>query len=203
MSVVLWNSKEGRERLFESKFNRHFFLLAHLFQPQIKPTFCGIASAVMVLNALRLDKGGIMIESGLSIDKPQSMGGGKMEYRSYSQLTFLNEQTDSIKCRTKIEGFYELDEDFDPGLNLDLLARKLKLHHAKVRIKRAETEQDDNAFGQQFEHDLRAFLNDRDVFIIANFFGKDLGKNVGGAFLAGRCLSSCQPILSRDGCSRP
>ena len=129
-TTIPWHTKEGRQRLFESRYSRHFFELAHLFQPQIKPTFCGVASAVMVLNALRI-KTGLRIDSGLEVLVPASHGGGHMPYNSYSQLTFLNEETDVVKHRDWVEGVtVECDVTgdviFEPGLNLEQLANKLQ-----------------------------------------------------------------------------
>lgn len=181
--TVAWHTKEGRQRLFESRYSRHFYELAHLFQPQMKPTYCGVASAVMVLNALRL-RTGLRIDSGLEVMVPVSHGGGYMAYNSYSQLTFLNEETDAVKCRQEVEGAATAEEkDFNPGLNLDELARKLKLYLLNVHAHHAilDVNSKKNPI-TRFRHDLMAYLNDSDTFIIVNYHGKALGKKVGGHF---------------------
>lgn len=186
--TVPWHTKEGRQRLFESRYSRHFYELAHLFQPQIKPTFCGVASAVMVLNALRI-RTGLRIDSGLEVMVPVSHGGGYLAYNSYSQLTFLNEETDNVKRREWVEGVSGDCQTtgntlFEPDLNLDELARKLKLyllnvqaHHAVPDIQNVKKNP-----VTRFRHDLMAYLNDADTYIIVNYHGKALGKKVGGHF---------------------
>lgn len=188
--TIAWDTTEGKRRLFESRYNKDFFELAHRYQPQIKPTYCGVAAAVTVLNALRL-RTGLRIDSGLDLDVPVTHGGQTMHYNSYSQLTFMNEQTDIIKPRAKVEGVTvecETTGDiiFEPGLNLDELAQKMKLYLLSVQVKHACIEKElvhskDNPV-TRFRHDLMAYLNDKSTFIIVNYHGKGIGKNVGGHF---------------------
>ncbi len=184
--TVAWDSREGKRRLFESRFNKDFFELAHRFQPQIKPTYCGVASAVTVLNALRL-KTGLRIDSGLEVQAPECHGGDTMHYNSYSQLTFMNERTELVKPREWVEGVTVECEStgdiiFEPGLNLDQLARKLKLYLLDVRTKHADITQEpktskDNPVSR-FRHDLMAYLNDKSTFLIVNYCGKTIEKNI-------------------------
>lgn len=185
--TVAWDTPEGKRRLFESRYNRDFFELAHRFQPQIKPTYCGVASAVMVLNALRL-KTGLRIDSGLEVIAPTQQ---TMHYNSYSQLTFLNEETDLIKRREWVEGVTVTCETtgdiiFEPGLNLDDLAKKLKLYLLNVQTKHADitkaaSNSKDNPV-TRFRHDLMAYLNDSSTYTIVNYSGKAIGKKVDGHF---------------------
>jgi hypothetical protein len=186
--TIPWHSAEGRRRLFESRFNKDFFQLAHRFQPQIKPTYCGVASAVTVMNALRIPTG-LRIDSGLDVAVPVSHGGGSMQYNSYSQLTLLNEYTDMVKCREKIEGVIiecetTGDVTFEPGLNLRQLAQKLKIYLLNVDVRHAV---DSDTKGKphpitRFRQDLMAYLNDSSTFMVVNYYGHKLEKNVGGHF---------------------
>ena len=142
IKTISWNDKEGRKRLSESRYNKDFFELAHRFQPQMKPTYCGVASAVTVLNALRI-RTGLRIDSGLDVPVPVTHGGGAMNYNSYSQLTFMNEQTEVIKPRDWVEGVTVQtaetgDVVFEPGLNLEQLAKKLRIYLLNVQEKRAK-----------------------------------------------------------------
>ncbi|MDG1287394.1 MAG: phytochelatin synthase family protein [Rickettsiales bacterium] len=189
-TTIAWDTVEGKRRLFESRFNKDFFELAHRFQPQMKPTYCGVASAVTVLNALRL-KTGLRIDSGLEVQAPATHGGNTMHYNSYSQLTFMNEQTDAVKPRDWVEGVTVACETtgdivFEPGLSLDQLARKLKHYLLSVQAKHADiTEQPKTSKDNpvtRFRQDLMAYLNDKSTFIIVNYLGRDIGKNVGGHF---------------------
>ena len=187
--TIPWHEKEGRKRLFESRYSKHFFELAHRFQPQIKPTFCGVASAVMVLNALRI-KTGLRIDSGLEVQVPVSHGGGAMAYNSYSQLTFLNTETDIIKPREWIEGVTvecETSGDviFEPSLNLEQLGAKLKLYLLSVQTRHAVIGEKDDLRSNpinRFRQDLMAYLNDSNTYIIVNYNGKSIGKKVNDHF---------------------
>jgi hypothetical protein len=186
-NTISWHDREGRKRLFESRYNKHFFELAHRFQPQIKPTYCGVASAVMVMNALRI-KTGLRIDSGLEVLVPSSHGGGSMPYNSYSQLTFLNEETDRVKSREWVEGVTvecETTGDiiFEPGLNLEQLAAKLKLYLLSVQPRHAEAEMHPmkNPVGR-FRQDLMAYMNDANTYMIVNYYGRALGKKIGEHF---------------------
>ena len=102
VDIVSWNSQQGQQRLLRSKHKNDYFQLAHHFQPQANPLYCGIASSVIVLNALRLKKNSVPSQSLIEMDKPQVLGGGRLAYPSYSQLTFLNEKTDVVKLRSVI-----------------------------------------------------------------------------------------------------
>ena len=53
-------------------------------------------------------------------------GGGNIEFKSYSQLTFFNEKTDKIKRRAVIEMRNLEESHFDPGLTLEQLKRILR-----------------------------------------------------------------------------
>jgi hypothetical protein len=55
--LVAWNSEEGLHKLSRAAFKNDFYQLAHSYQPQINPLYCGIASSVIVLNAMRLESG--------------------------------------------------------------------------------------------------------------------------------------------------
>ncbi|MFA5941649.1 MAG: phytochelatin synthase family protein [Sinimarinibacterium sp.] len=51
--LIALESAAGQRPLGESDFNADYEILSHHFEPQSRPAFCGVASAVAVLNALR------------------------------------------------------------------------------------------------------------------------------------------------------
>ena len=53
-TMVRWGSEEGIRRLEESRYKVDFFKLANHFESQSNKLFCGAASAVIVLNTLRI-----------------------------------------------------------------------------------------------------------------------------------------------------
>jgi len=139
-SVVLvnWQSPEGRQRLINSKYNNDFFQLAHHFQPQANPLYCGIATAVIVLNALKV--GQIPSQKQLEVQKPKVWGGDEIPYPLYSQQTFLNANTDKIKSRKiiRLENITPENEHkaqaFDPGLTLAQLEAMLEHYQLNVAL---------------------------------------------------------------------
>lgn len=182
-SIIYWNTEEGKRRLFESECNEDFFALCNYFQPQLKPTYCGIATTVIFLNALRIPKG-FVVESGLSVKKPLALGGGEMAYNAYSQLTFLNERTDKIKCRTLIEGNFDPEcpegGGFSPGMSLDDLVKKMKLHFLDVETVHMNevTEESISLFRSHLQkHNLKP-----DCFMGVNFHSAPLGREGEGHF---------------------
>lgn len=120
--VVVWSTPEARQRLMTS-VNNDFFQLADRFQPQINPLYCGVASSTIVLNAMRQDSSRAPSQQLLEVKMPKAFGGGAIPFRAYSQLTFLNEQTDKVKNQSviRLENVTEDNtndgERFDPGLS--------------------------------------------------------------------------------------
>ncbi len=181
-SLVIWNSKQGLERLERSKFKNDFYQLANFYQPQINPLYCSVATSVIILNAF--ENGEIANQKELAVAKPESLGGGQMEFHSYSQLNFLNAQTDQIKKREIIELKAPKDvvdgkENYDPGLTLLELTDVLhKVHKLKLRVVFAD---ENNAQKiEKFRQDLKKFLAEDKYFIAVNFDGHVLGTKTGG-----------------------
>lgn len=171
---VWWNSKEGRERLFQSEYANDFYTLAHLFERQIKPTYCGIASAVMVLNALRLRKTSLQLETKLDVHAP---GNETIPFNCYTQLTFFNHDTKQGKTCKQVEGKGNIEEI---GYTLDELAHTMRLLLLDVQTIKAQ-ETGDKAI-EKFRYDLMAYLNERGTFLIAQFDSQTVGRKGGGHF---------------------
>src|SRR5690349_1030435 len=54
-TLVPFDSEEGRVLLSESESKRDFFALSSQFLTQKTPAYCGVASTVMVLNAMPIE----------------------------------------------------------------------------------------------------------------------------------------------------
>jgi hypothetical protein len=182
--VVNWNSAEGRARLTRSDSKESFYQLAHTFQPQINPLYCGIATGVILLNALRLPQGIVPSQPALEVQEPEAWGGNRIRFSSYSQLTFLNEETDRVKPRSKIclENITEQNipdaTQFDPGLALDDLRRILEVYHAKVELYYAEKDMLEGIV--TFRTIAESVLKSREKFVVVNFVGNTIGTPTGG-----------------------
>ncbi len=173
--IVPWNEPEGRARLHRSKHNADFYQLAHAYQPQINPVYATVASAVVILNAMRQPAGTVPSDPANELTKPAALGGGVLPFPAYSQATFLNDRTDAIKNRKLIL----LKEGAKPGLGLEDLGAMLSSVYqasAEVTIARFEVAAGTPAFRKI----LKGVLRDSDSFIIANFDGRVLGANTEG-----------------------
>jgi hypothetical protein len=177
--IVDWNSSEGRRRLSRTKYNQDFFQMAHAFQPQMNPVYATVASAVIVLNALRLPKHVIPSQDELEIRRPDEFGGGILPFPAYSQLTFLNSETDKIKDRNVIlikspSGQENGKPKFAPGLGLpDLQKMLVDVYHAKATVTFADTDPKEGS--KAFRNTLKKALYDSTSFILSNFKGDLLG----------------------------
>lgn len=180
--LEVWNSKEGLERLQSSQFKSDFYQLVNFYQPQANPLFCGPASGVIVLNAL--EHGKIASQKEIEVKRPEAMGGGVVEFKSYSQLSFLNDKTDKIKKReiinlkapkTVIDG----KEVYDPGLTIGEFSSILSKVY-KLKTKLTYIEKNDKESTNKFRDLLKKYLNEDKKFVLANYDGKVLGSNTGG-----------------------
>ena len=180
VDIVTWNSQQGQQRLLRSKHKNDYFQLAHHFQPQANPLYCGIASSVIVLNALRLKQNSVPSQSLVEVDVPKVLGGGRLAYLSYSQLTFLNEKTDVVKTRSVIEmkDLESSKEELDPGLMLAQLKEILEVYESKVEMFYAD-EEGESAVASFRKH-LKLILKEDKKFLLVNFYGKTMGTQAEG-----------------------
>ena len=178
--LVDWNTEEGKSRLARSEYKTDFFQLAHNFQPQANPLYCGIASSVIVLNALRLDRNAVPSQKSLEVVAPESLGGGRRSYPAYSQLTLLGERTEPVKPRAVIElkNAGEGGGEIDPGLKLVQLKGILEAYDTRVDLHYADADSGDAVAA--FREDLRSVLADSVRFLIVNFNGSTMGASTHG-----------------------
>jgi hypothetical protein len=173
--LVTWNTEEGQSRLARSVHKTDFFQLAHNFQPQANPLYCGIASSVIVLNAMRLNKNAVPSQKPIEVQVPKDLGGGRLSYPAYSQETLLGERTQSVKPRGTIElkNVGEGGSEIDPGLKLAQLKGILEAYDTQVDLHYADTDSEDAVAA--FREDLKAVLADSVRFLIVNFKGRTIG----------------------------
>jgi hypothetical protein len=181
--LVPWNSKEGIRRLERSKYKGSFYQLAHHFQPQINPLYCGVATSVIVLNALRAPKGTIPSQKELEVKLPKVWGGEVLTYEGYSQTTLLNAETDKVKAKEIIQlknakGKDVNPRDLDPGLSLTTLKGILEVYGLTVELQHADQRP---ATGiKAFRKKLMQVINETGRFMVVNFRGESMGAPTGG-----------------------
>ncbi len=181
--TLKWNNSEGLKKLESSQYKNDFYQIATHFQPQINPLYCGVASSVIILNAINEDKE-IVSQKDLEVIKPKVLGVGKVPFNSYSQLTFLNEKTDKIKDRKiinlkNITAENESDaRNFDAGFKLKQLAEVLKIYQLQTQI--SYVEKADQKSLEKFRKLLTEILSEDKKFLLVNFDGKSLGLKTNG-----------------------
>ncbi len=184
--VVLsnWYSKDGIERFSRSQYKQDFYQLAHHFQPQSNPLYCGMATSVIFLNAMRIPKGDAPNQSNLAVTTPKVWGSKVVPFPSYSQATFLNESTNKVKQKSIIELSNITTENtqdasqFDPGVTLVQLKGILEAYDTSVKLNYADMEITKGV--NSFRADIQSVLKDDFQFIAVNFVGKKLGTITGG-----------------------
>ncbi|MEG4407193.1 phytochelatin synthase family protein [Microcoleus sp. MON2_D5] len=103
-TLVSLESPEGQQLLNQSKSKQDFQPLSTHIETQKRPAYCGVASSVMVLNAL---------------------GSKKQGYRPLTQDTFFDGRTQSIRSSYAVTF---------SGMTLDELAALLRSHNVKVEV---------------------------------------------------------------------
>lgn len=176
--LVSWNSDEGKNRFFRSKYNNDFFQLANHYQPQANPLYCGIASSVIVLNSIRSISGKIPIQPQFSIQKPKALGGEVVPYNLYTQANLLNEITDKVKSRDVIQLKNISDKangsQFDPGLKLAELRGVLESYKLSVQPIYADLEI--KAGADKFRSTIKAVLQENEKFVLINYKSNLVGQ---------------------------
>jgi hypothetical protein len=183
--IVDWFSAEGKKRLARSGYNTDFYQLAHAYQPQINPVYATVATAVVILNAMRLPQHSLPSLDSAEMKKPKALGGGILPFPSYTQSDFLNDKTDAIKDRklVRLENITAQNEDdkaaFKPGLGLIDLQKILEtVYHAKAVTSLADAEVGKGV--EAFRKVVKKILKDDSSFLLCNFKGDLLGASTEG-----------------------
>lgn len=146
-----FNSEQGERYFFESGALQSYFPIAANFVTQKTQAYCGIASIVMVLNALRA---------------PAPSTPEYQPFHMFTQDNVLNDATDAILPREVLAR---------QGTTLDQLGGLLGLHPVMVEVRHAA----DGGL-DAFRDFARAYLGAKDHFVIVNYLRKTLGQEIGG-----------------------
>jgi hypothetical protein len=146
------NSDEGEKYLLESHALKAYFPISSNFVTQKTQAYCGVASLVMVLNAL---------------GAPAPSTPEYQPYHTFTQDNLLNEETDAVLPREVLAR---------QGMTLDQLGALAALHHpVAIEVRHAADGSLD-----AFRAAARDYLGQRDRFVIVNYLRKVLGQEVGG-----------------------
>ncbi len=145
------SSEQGEKYFFESGALQSYFAVGDNFVTQKTQAFCGVASIVMVLNALHA---------------PAPTTPEYQPYHTFTQDNLLDEHTDAILPREVLAR---------QGMTLDQLGALLSLHPAAIEVHHA----DDGGL-DAFRSSARDYLAAKDHFVIVNYLRKAIGQERGG-----------------------
>lgn len=180
VALVPFASAESERRLTRSRYKADFFRLANQFEAQETLANCGPTSAVIVLNALRVDR--------TDIDKPVDAAAFPAEYRKglppglepvaarYTQATFFDARFEKVKPKARFFGAPAPDGARDPGLQLRQLAGILTEHGLRVEARVV----DDSLEEATVRRELLENLATAGDFVLVNYSRAALGQPGGG-----------------------
>ena len=144
-------SEAGEQLLQESDASEAFVPLSATFVTQKNQAYCGVASIVMVLNALQL---------------PAPAVPEYDPYRTFTQDNVLDEKTDAILPREVLAR---------QGMTLDELGALLAAHPVEVEVHHAA-----DATPDAFRASARDYLARERHFVVVNYLRKAIGQETGG-----------------------
>jgi hypothetical protein len=146
-----FSTHDGEVYFAESDAREAYFPLADNFLTQKTQTYCGVASIVMVLNALGL---------------PAPAVPEYAPYRTFTQDNVLSERTDAVLPRETLAR---------RGMTLDQLGGILATQPVKAEVHHASDSSVDD-----FRKLASAYLGEPGHFVIVNYLRKALGEQIGG-----------------------
>jgi hypothetical protein len=145
------NSDEGQKFFLESGSFTAYFPIADNFVTQKTQSYCGVASIVMVLNALGV---------------PAPTTPEYQPYHTFTQDNLLDDLTDAVLPRAVLAR---------QGMTLDQLGKLLALHPVALEVHHAA-----DASLDTFRAAAREYLSAKDHFVVVNYLRKAIGQEIGG-----------------------
>ncbi|MBE9227287.1 phytochelatin synthase family protein [Phormidium sp. LEGE 05292] len=150
-NLISLDSTEGEQLLIASTAKQDYLPLSIHFITQENQAYCGVASIVMVLNAL-------------SIPAPVEPKFGNVHV--FTQDNVFNAQMINVKTPSKIS--------FE-GMTLEELGKLLKSYPLKVEVHYAS-----NMTLNEFRNMTVKNLQESNNFVIVNYLRKSVGQQIGG-----------------------
>ena len=152
-NLVSSMSPQGEALLIGADARAAYFALAGNYLTQKTQTFCGVASMVMVFNAMQLP----------APEVPEYA-----PYRTFTQDNVLNASTEVILPQATI---------LKQGITLDQMGALLAVQPVDVTVRHAS----DSSL-EAFRAEAAAYLAQPGHFVLANYFRNALGQQKGGHF---------------------
>jgi hypothetical protein len=149
--LISLNSEQGSRLLLESEDNRAYWPLSIQFVTQKNQAFCGVASIVMVLNAL-----GIPAPSTPEFEP----------YKTFTQDNLLNEYTEKVLPVSVLAKI---------GMTLDQIGGILNTYSVKAHVRHA-----DETSLEEFRSLARQALSTPNHYVVVNYLRRSIGQERGG-----------------------
>lgn len=150
-NLINFNSAEGEKLLLESPALQDYFPLSIQFVTQKNQAYCGVASSVMVLNAL-------------AIPAPEAPEYGT--YHLFTQDNFFNAQTQNVVAAEVVA---------QKGMTLDQLGKLLESYQVKVEVHHGG-----DVTLDEFRSMVVNNLQETGNFVLVNYLRKAIGQETGG-----------------------
>lgn len=152
-NLIAAASPQGEALLIDADAREAYFTLASNYLTQKTQSFCGVASMVMVFNALQLP----------APEVPEYA-----PYRTFTQDNIFNDRTEAILPQTTI---------LKQGITLDQIGQLLQVQPVDVTVRHASDSSLDS-----FRSEAAAYLAQPGHYVLANYFRNALGQQKGGHF---------------------
>ena len=152
-NLIASSSPEGEALLIGADSREAYFTLAENFLTQKTQTFCGVASMVMVFNAMQLP----------APDVPEYA-----PYKTFTQDNVFSAATEAILPQETI---------LHQGITLDQMGALLAVQPVDVTVRHAS----DSSL-ESFRTEAASYLEQPGHFILINYFRNALGQQKGGHF---------------------
>ncbi|HGJ5865618.1 phytochelatin synthase family protein [Arsenophonus nasoniae] len=176
------NTPEGIHRLERTKYKNDFFSLIQQFEGQENKVYCGIASATIVVNALRVKKKGNQIKpdsTRISLDEQIYFPKNKNWTPFWNRYTQESVVNLSPKAKINIFGKPMTENGLqDYGLNLN--DEKRLLTALDLQVKKVHVTSLNNI--ATMKKQIINSINDFDSYVIINYLRTSLGQSGGGHF---------------------
>ena len=149
--LVGLNSERGSRLLLESEANRAYWPLSIQFVTQKNQAFCGVASIVMVLNAL-----GVPAPATPEFEP----------YKIFTQDNVLNDETEKVLPVAILSRI---------GMTLDQIGQILKTYSVRADVRHAA-----DSSVEEFRTLARQALSTPNQYVIANYLRRSIGQERGG-----------------------
>jgi hypothetical protein len=150
-NLIDLSSEQGEHLLLDAEARAAYWPLSAQFVTQKNQAYCGVASLIMVMNALRV---------------PAPSTPEFEPYKTFTQDNFLNDQTEKILPREVLVKM---------GMTLDQIGSLAETYPVKAEVRHAGDSSVD-----EFRSLASGHLGQKDHYVIVNYLRRAIGQERGG-----------------------